>query len=49
MEKISAELKKELEQFDRTWVAFEWYYVLELMIIEADAWRFVTECIDLEK
>jgi hypothetical protein len=43
------ELREELEFFDKTWVAFERYYVLELMIVEADARRFITEAIEVEK
>jgi hypothetical protein len=49
VQRITEELKEELESFDETWVAFEKYYVLELMIIEADARRFITESIELEK
>ena len=37
---------KNLEEFDQTWVAYEQIYVLELMLIEADARRFITEAID---
>jgi len=47
--KIQDQLRSELENFDAAWVAFERYYVLELMIIEADARRFITESIELEK
>jgi len=43
------ELKKHLEDFDGTWVKYEQIYVLELMLIEADARRFVTEAIEIEK
>lgn len=35
--------------FDLSWASFEKYYVLELMIIEADARRFIIESIALEK
>ena len=38
-----------LENFDQTWVNYEQIYVLELMLIEADARLFITEAIDLEK
>jgi hypothetical protein len=42
-------MAKHLEEFDATWVAYEQIYVLELMLIEADARRFVTEAIETEK
>lgn len=45
VDKIVNSLISELLEFDKTWVAFEWFYVLELMIIETDAWRFITEAI----
>ena len=40
---------KNLQEFDHTWVAYEQIYVLELMLIEADARRFITEAIETEK
>jgi len=40
---------KNLFEFDHTWVAYEQIYVLELMLIEADARRFITEAIVTEK
>ena len=40
---------KNLQDFDHTWVAYEQIYVLELMLIKADARRFITEAIDTEK
>ena len=43
------EMSKNLQDFDHTWVAYEQIYVLELMLIEADARRFITEAIDTEK
>ena len=43
------EMCKHLEEFDKTWVAYEQIYVLELMLIEADARRFITEAIETEK
>ena len=43
------EMGKNLQDFDHTWVAYEQIYVLELMLIEADARRFITEAIDTEK
>jgi hypothetical protein len=42
-------LSKSLEEFDKTWVAFEQFYVLELMLIEADARKLITDGIDVEK
>jgi hypothetical protein len=43
------EMGKNLQEFDHTWVAYEQIYVLELMLIEADARRFITEAILIEK
>jgi len=40
---------KNLQEFDHTWVAYEQIYVLELMLIEADARRFITEAIEPKK
>lgn len=42
-------MAKNLEDFDQVWVLYEQIYVLELMLIEADARRFVTEAIEAEK
>ena len=42
-------MSKHLEEFDQTWVSYEQVYVLELMLIEADARRFITEAIDTDK
>lgn len=42
-------MSKHLEEFDATWVAYEQIYVLELMLIEADARRYITEAIEAEK
>lgn len=49
LEEITQELSKSLEEFDKTWVSFEQYYVLELMLIEADARKLITDGIDVEK
>jgi len=38
-----------LEKFDKTWVSYENLYVFELMLIEKDARRYITQAIDLEK
>lgn len=43
------EMGKHLEQFDSTWVNYEQIYVLELMLIEADARLFITEAIEADK
>ncbi len=49
IDEIQEDVCKNLEEFDQTWVAYEQIYVLELMLIEADARRFVTEAISTEK
>ena len=46
---IIEDMGKHLDDFDQTWVAYEQIYVLELMLIEADARRFITDAIDTEK
>ena len=46
---VMEDMSKNLQEFDNTWVAYEQIYVLELMLIEADARRFITEAIDTEK
>ena len=38
-----------LKDFDKNWVNYEQIYVLELMLIEADARLFITEAIESEK
>ena len=42
-------MAKHLEDFDQTWVSYEQIYVLELMLIEADARLFITEAIETDK
>ena len=49
IQEITEQLQKNLEEFDSCWVGFEQLYVLELMLIEADARRFITDAIDTEK
>ena len=49
IQQIIEEMAKHLEEFDLTWVAYEQIYVLELMLIEADARRFITDAIESEK
>mmetsp|Transcript_27319 Transcript_27319/g.41542 ORF Transcript_27319/g.41542 Transcript_27319/m.41542 type:complete len:87 (+) Transcript_27319:1510-1770(+) len=46
---VFEEMQKNLHEFDLTWVAYEQIYVLELMLIEADARRFITDAIETEK
>ena len=46
---VLEEMGKNLQDFDHIWVAYEQIYVLELMLIEADARRFITEAIENEK
>jgi hypothetical protein len=46
---IIEELKVELEEFDLNWVTYEQLYVIELMLIEQDARRHITEAIEVEK
>lgn len=38
-----------LEEFDTNWVEYEKLYVIELMLIEQDARRYIQEAIDIEK
>jgi hydrogenase maturation factor len=45
VQEIVDDMAKHLEEFDQTWVAYEQIYVLELMLIEADARRFITDAI----
>jgi hypothetical protein len=42
-------MRDTLEDFDLTWVTYEQLYVIELMLIEQDARRYITEAIELEK
>jgi len=49
VQEIIDDMAKHLEEFDATWVAYEQIYVLELMLIEADARRYITEAIEAEK
>jgi hypothetical protein len=45
------EIRSNLEEFefDENWVEYEKLYVIELMLIEQDARRFIQEAIDIEK
>ncbi|CAG9323865.1 unnamed protein product [Blepharisma stoltei] len=42
-------LTNALQEFDNNWVDFENLYVHELMVIETDARRYITEGIDIER
>ena len=46
---IMEEMAKNLQDFDKHWVTYEQIYVLELMLIEADARLFITEAIETDK
>jgi len=46
---IMDEMAKHLKDFDQNWVSYEQIYVLELMLIEADARLFITEAIETDK
>lgn len=46
---IISEVREAIEEFDLNWVTYEQLYVLELMLIESDARRFITEAIEIEK
>jgi hypothetical protein len=46
---VMDEMARCLQMFDQTWVAYEQIYVLELMLIEADARLFITEAIEADK
>lgn len=49
VEEIKEDIKVNLEAFDKYWVTFEQLYVFELMLIEADARRFITNAVEIEK
>ena len=42
-------MREALEDFDMNWVTYEQLYVIELMLIEQDARRYITEAIEIEK
>lgn len=46
---VEEQVKKALGSFDRAWTRYEQYYVYELMVIESDARRFITESIKIEQ
>lgn len=46
---IINEVREALEEFDLNWVTYEQLYVIELMLIEQDARRYITEAIETEK
>lgn len=43
------EIKMILESFDFDWVAYEEVYVQELMLIEWEARKYITDAIELEE
>jgi regulator of RNase E activity RraB len=43
------EIRGILEEFDENWVDYERLYVVELMLIEQDARRFIQKAIDVER
>jgi tetratricopeptide (TPR) repeat protein len=49
VEEIKEDIKANLEAFDKYWVTFEQLYVFELMLIEADARRYITNAVEIEK
>jgi len=46
---VISEIRQVLEDFDMNWVTYEQLYVIELMLIEQDARRYITEAIEVEK
>lgn len=42
-------MKFGLEEFDKNWVAFEEKYINELILIENESRRFITQAIEYEK
>jgi len=49
VEEIKEDVRANLEAFDKFWVTFEQLYVFELMLIEADARRYITNAVEIEK
>jgi hypothetical protein len=49
VEEVMGEVRECLSEFDVNWVTYEQLYVVELMLIESDARRFITQAIDTEK
>eukprot|EP00826_Nyctotherus_ovalis_P016417 TRINITY_DN1474_c0_g2_i4.p1 TRINITY_DN1474_c0_g2~~TRINITY_DN1474_c0_g2_i4.p1 ORF type:complete len:463 (-),score=158.61 TRINITY_DN1474_c0_g2_i4:150-1538(-) len=47
MEKVE-KLREQIKEFDRRWARFEKIYVLELILIDKDARRFVLQAIELD-
>ena len=46
---MMSEVRVMLEDFDSNWVKYEKLYVMELMLIEQDARRYIQEAIDVER
>jgi glutaredoxin-related protein len=49
VDEIKEDIRANLEAFDKYWVTFEQLYVFELMLIEADARRYITNAVEIEK
>lgn len=49
LQEVLEDIKEALEAFDEIWVNYEKLYVFELMLIESDARRFITEAIEIDK
>lgn len=49
VDEIKEDVWANLEAFDKYWVTFEQLYVFELMLIEADARRYITNAVEIEK
>jgi hypothetical protein len=49
LQEVLEDIKEALEAFDEIWVNYEKLYVFELMLIESDARRFITEAIEFDK
>mmetsp|Transcript_4905 Transcript_4905/g.9181 ORF Transcript_4905/g.9181 Transcript_4905/m.9181 type:complete len:575 (-) Transcript_4905:1982-3706(-) len=46
---VISDLSASLQEFDAHWVDYEQLYILELMLIEGDARRYITEAIEIER
>jgi hypothetical protein len=46
---VISDLSASLQEFDAHWVDYEQLYILELMLIEGDARRFITDAIEIER
>jgi hypothetical protein len=46
---VTSELSASLQEIDAHWVDYEQLYIQELMLIEGDARRYITEAIEIER